>query len=149
MFGHREVFEDINSQLTLTISSVIDTYNVGTFLVGGDGQFDQIAAGTVRRLKEKYPFLRLILVRPYWTKELLNNREYYYENYDDIIIPEELLETYYRNSITKRNRWMVEHSDYVISYQKHEYGGAYNAVKYAIKCRRPVIDIKIADFFLE
>lgn len=148
MFGHREVYEDISAQLTVTIEAVIKTFNVGTFLVGGDGQFDRIAAGTVRRLKGKYPYIRLILVRPYWTKELLNNKEYYYEQYDDIIIPEELLETYYRNAITMRNRWMVEHSDCIISYQKHDYGGAYTAIKYAEKCGKLVVDIKLADAFI-
>lgn len=148
MFGHREVYEDINAQLLVTINAVIKTYNVGTFLVGGDGQFDLIAAGTVRRLKEKYPFIRLILVRPYWTKELLNNKEYYYESYDDVIIPEELLETYYRNAITKRNRWMVNHSNCVISYQRREFGGAYNAIEYAKKCGKPVVDIKMAEAFI-
>lgn len=148
MFGHREVYEDINAQLFVTISAVIKIYNVGTFLVGGDGQFDHIAAGMVKRLKEKYPFIRLILVRPYRTKDLQINKEYYYEYYDDIIIPEELLETYYRSAIAKRNRWMVDHSECVISYQRHEYGGAYNAIKYAERCGKPVIDTKIAEGFL-
>lgn len=133
LFGHREVNENIEKRLSIQINDAIIKHNVEMFLVGGDGQFDEIAAGIVRRAKEKHPSIRLILVRPYLTKKLEENKEYYYENYDDIIIPEELLGTYYRFAITKRNRWMVDHSECVIIYSRHKYGGAYAAFDYADK----------------
>lgn len=148
MFGHREVYANIDKELSLSINGAIKKYNVGTFLVGGDGQFDRLAAAAVRKAKEKYPFVRLILVRPYWTKELQNNKEYYYENYDDIIIPEELLETYYLSAITMRNKWMVDHSICVIEYTTRESGGAYNAVEYAEKRGKKIISVIAAEYVI-
>jgi hypothetical protein len=36
-----------------------------------------------------------------------------------------------RFAITRRNRWMVEQSDYVIAYVQTGYGGAYIALEHA------------------
>jgi hypothetical protein len=58
--------------------------------------------------------------------------------YDDVIIPDVLAGVHPKSAITKRNRWMVENSDFIIAYVLRDHGGAYSAVKYANKIGCPV-----------
>ena len=53
--------------------------------------------------------------------------------YDDLIIPPELIGVHYKAAIKARNRWMIDNSDVVMVYTIREYGGAFDAMKYAIK----------------
>lgn len=54
--------------------------------------------------KKKYPTIKLILVLPYITNELNENKEYYISTFDDVIIPEELMGVHYKAAIEKRNQ---------------------------------------------
>ena len=65
--------------------------------------------------------------------------DYLYALYDDIIIPTELAGVYYKSAIKKRNRWLVDHSDFIIGYTIRNYGGAYEAIKYAMKSNKIVV----------
>jgi hypothetical protein len=46
------------------------------------------------------------------------------EDYSDTVFPEGLEKIPPRFAISKRNRWMIEHSDYVVTYVRHSFGGA-------------------------
>ena len=61
--------------------------------------------------------------------------------YDDVIIPPELIGVHYKAAIKARNRWMIDNSDVVMAYTIRDYGGAFDAMKYAIKNGRNVIKI--------
>ena len=61
--------------------------------------------------------------------------------YDDVIIPPELIGVHYKAAIKARNRWMIDNSDVVMVYTIRDYGGAFDAMKYAIKNGRNVIKI--------
>ena len=67
--------------------------------------------------------------------------EYYERIYDDIIIPDLLSEVHPKAAITKRNQWMAEKSDIVITYVYRNFGGAYAAKKYAAKLENVIIEI--------
>ena len=41
-----------------------------------------------------------------------------------------------------RNNWMIDHSDYVIAYIRHTFGGAYQAVERAKKKGKILIQIR-------
>lgn len=73
------------------------------------------------------------------TKEINEYGEYLYTLYDDIIIPTELAGVHYKAVIKKRNRWLVDHCDVVIGYTIRNYGGAFDAIKYAINMKKEVI----------
>lgn len=77
---------------------------------------------------------------PYMTHDLYNNSKAYEEKYDEIIIPD-LGNVYYKAAIPARNRWMVNKSQYMISYISNSYGGAYTTYKYAIKHNISIINI--------
>ena len=75
------------------------------------------------------------------TTQINNQGDYLYTIYDDIIIPTELADVHYKAVITKRNRWIIQHSDIVIIYTKRNFGGAYNAKRYAERLGKRIIDI--------
>jgi len=122
------------------LKELISTSKVNTFYCGGMGDFDLLCASVVRRMKRDYD-VKLVLVIPYMTKEINENGEYYYHQYDDIIRPEELMGVHYKAAITRRNRWMVDNSAYAICYVNDKNGGAYKTLTYAKKQ-----DISIINF---
>lgn len=132
-FGHREVYKDISARLQEIIEDLIINKDVKTFYTGGMGQFDGKFATAVRAMKRLYPDVELVLIYPYLTQELNRDKEWYEHNYDSILIPSELDGIHYKSAIKARNRWMVDNSDYIVSYVYREFGGAYDAVKYAKK----------------
>lgn len=95
------------------------------------GRFDGQFATAVRSMKKSYSDIELILVYPYLTQELNKDKELYKHNYDSILIPSELDGIHYKSTIKARNRWLVNNSDYVVSYVCRSFGGAYDAVQYA------------------
>lgn len=99
------------------------------------GDFDKMCSSAVRRAKRKYPDkeIKLVLVLPYLTQELNENRAFYETSYDDIIVPIELADVHYKSAITKRNRWMVDQSKYLIAFVYKDFGGAYTTLRYAEK----------------
>jgi hypothetical protein len=68
-------------------------------------------------------------------------KEHYEHNYDDIIIPEVVTGVHYKSAITKRNRWMVDECDYIVTFVYRDFGGAYDTKKYAIKHGKTVIEV--------
>ena len=140
-FGHRGLYANIESELEEVLDKIIQKNDDVVFLTGGMGETDGKFSSCVRRLKRKYPHIRLLLIMPYLTNELNTYKDYYISSFDDIIIPEELMGTYYKSAIGKRNRWMVDHSEIVIDCTYRDYGGAYTAIKYALRKNKKVISI--------
>ena len=135
--GHKEVYQSgISDALDRAIAGILsqdeDSF---CFLVGGMGQFDGMCAAAVRKAKRLFPdkSITLCLVLPYFKQELNESKEYYEQMYDDVYIPMELTGVHPKGAITKRNRLMVNQSDYLIAYVCREYGGAYSTLKYAQK----------------
>lgn len=138
-FGHRYVYQNINDKLEKEILKAIDM-GCYIFYTGAMGEFDRLFASIIRKYKKEYN-IKLICVKPYLTKELNENKDYYYTMYDDIIIPDELSDVFYKQAITKRNEWIIDNSDIVIGYAIHDYGGAYQAIKYAKKQNKTIFSI--------
>lgn len=80
-------------------------------------------------------------VNPYFSNDLNTRRDYYAASYDDVIIPQELTGVHYRAAIPLRNRWLVEHSDLIISYLVRRDGGAFQAIQYAESCGKTIIPV--------
>ena len=140
-FGHREVFKNIEKELYNTVIKLIAESSVTVFYTGGNGEFDMQFASAVRRAQKTYSEVKLYLVKPYMMAALNKDKEFYEEYYSGIIIPQELMGCHPKGAITKRNRWMVENSDYVIAYVPRGFGGAYSAVKQAEKLNKTVIHL--------
>ena len=89
-FGHREIDDPfvIERQLEAIIRELLLTKEYVEFLVGRDGEFDQLVSSTVRRCKRtiRGDNSSLVLVLPYMTAEYRNNEESFHEYYDEIEI---------------------------------------------------------------
>lgn len=139
-FGHRNVFENISDKLDQTIESAVQQ-GCEIFYTGAMGDFDSLFSSAVRRAKKTFPYIKLICVKPYFTNDINTNRDYYAAFYDDVVIPDVLAGVHYKAAIKARNRWMIDNSDIVIVHTIRNYGGAYDALKYAERKSKCIIKI--------
>ena len=137
-FGHRDVFQNIDKELCEAVQSAV-SIGCDVFYTGAMGDFDRCFSSAVRKQKKN---AKLVCVKPYMSNELNTNKQYYNDMYDDIIIPDELAFEHYKSAITKRNRWMIDNSDIVIVYVIRNYGGAYDAMRYAERQNKTVVKIE-------
>lgn len=143
LFGHR-IIEDyitVESKLYELLRILMQKENRELeFLVGRNGDFDLMAASVIRKLKKETGnenvFLTLVL--PYETAELRNNTESFESYYDSIEICDS---QNFKYAIVARNHEMIDRSDMVVVYVKNESGGAYQALKYAEKNQKRIINL--------
>ena len=103
-----------------------------SFLLGGYGNFDLIAASAIKAIKEKYSNVKSILVLAYL------DQKYNKDLYDDTIYPD-IENVPRRYAIVKRNQWMIDKSNFVIAYVEHSWGGAAKTFNYAVKKKKTVL----------
>ena len=105
------------------------------FWHGGYGAFDFMAASVIWELKKKYPDIKSVLILPYLNQKIRITQ------YDETLYPD-LEHVPPRYAITHRNRWMVENADVVIAFVRHDWGGAAQTLKYAVRKHKKVIQYK-------
>ena len=143
-FGHRRVdrFRDVELQVKLLVRKLLEEKEYVDFLVGRNGDFDQIIASAVRREREYYPGkCSLIWVMPYKMAEYIENMEAYENYYDEVEICSESDGAYPKAAYQLRNRSMVDRSDLIIFNVTHDSGGAYQTMKYAQSIGKQMINI--------
>ena len=118
-FGHRKVTHNIKPKLTEIIEKLITEDGVTDFYVGHQGQFDSMVFYVLKELKAKYPKIRYTVVLAYMPDEHI--RELYGE---DTLFPDGLETVPKRFAISKRNDWMISHSDVAVCYVWKITGGA-------------------------
>lgn len=121
--GHREADERLLPRLELVLDRLITEENVRYFYVGGYGGFDRLAAAAVRRMKQKYPDIALMLVIPYHPAERPTEAP---SGFDGTYHPDGLENTPRRFAIVRTNRIMVDTCDWLVCYVRH---GASNSRK--------------------
>ena len=140
-FGHHDTIAEIRSALYAEIENHITNHNVKTFYVGGYGNFDRMSVTILNELKRKYPQIEIILVLAYLPTE--KKPEYETDLYDATLYPEGLETVPKRFAISHRNRWIVQQSDYLITYVRTSYGGAYKALQHAKRTGKQMINLAI------
>ena len=136
-FGHRECFSLDSRVLQQTIEELI-TQGVDTFYVGNQGQFDGAVYSCLKHLRKEYPHIRVCIVLAYLPTE--NNE---YDDMTDTMYPE--IEGHPKFAIERRNRWMIDHSDFLLCYINHTWGGAYKFAQLAKRRGKMVINIGNAE----
>lgn len=148
-FGHRQIEElfRIEECLEQLIRKLLNEKQHVEFLVGRDGDFDQLVSSTIRRCKRlvRDDNSSLIWVLPYITAEYRENEESFQEYYDFIEICETSAAGHYKNAHQTRNREMVDRSDLVVFYIHHETGGAWQTLKYTRKNNIPFINLNLSE----
>lgn len=141
--GHSEIYDTdaVSAVLKDKIEYLILNENVKEFWAGNYGQFDMLAAKSVRELKNKYKDIKLVLVIPYLTKEINEYKEQYYAKYDEIVMADIPLSSPKNLKIIKCNEYMVRESEFMICYVKYSWGGASKTLNYAKKMKLKIINI--------
>ena len=114
--------------------------------LGGYGEFDRFAYTCCKKYKKTHKNVSLIFVTPYLTVSYQQNKlRDKQEQYDSILYPE--IETKPpRLAILYRNRFMIEKADLVIAFVEHSFGGAYQTYQYAIRKKKPIINLSKKEF---
>lgn len=149
-FGHRliEDYHTVESKLYELLRIIIQKENREIeFLVGRNGDFDLMVTSVIRKLKKEFcsDNVYLNLVMPYETAELRDNAEAFEDYYDSVEICEASADCNFKYAIVARNRDMIDRSDVVIVYVKNKSGGAFQALKYAQKSKKRIINLYIQD----
>lgn len=134
-FGHRGINNqsEIEIKLEKIIRNLIEQKAYVEFLVGRDGEFDQLVSSTIRRISAIYSYGNSshVLVLPYMKAEYRDNQQSFLDYYDEVEVCAESSAAQYKSAILVRNMQMVDRSDLIVCYIQHNSGGAYKAVRYA------------------
>ena len=144
-FGHR-IIEDpllIEKRLEILIRKLLEEKECVEFLVGRDGEFDQLVSSTILRCKRIFrdDNSAHVWVLPYLTADFRDNEDSYREYYDEIEICSVSAVGHFKGAYQTRNREMVDRSNLVIFCIQHESGGAWQTMKYVRKQGKPCINI--------
>ncbi len=144
-FGHREVedFCSVERRLEKLVRELLVEKEYVEFLVGRNGDFDQLAASTVLRLKRtvRDDNSSLVLVLPYLTAEYTGNQDSFESYYDEIEVCQAAAGGHFKSAIQTRNREMVDRSELVICCIERDKGGAYQTMQYAQKQGKKIINV--------
>lgn len=140
-FGHREAYGLDQGQLQVLLERLILTERVSVFMTGAMGEFDKAFIDAVCLLKKKHRGISLIWVKPSFSTSLNTDAAVYQGVFDEIIVPEESDTAHFKAAIKVRNRWMVDHSDAVVAYVYRGFGGAHDALRYAVKRQKSIFNL--------
>lgn len=144
-FGHRQIdrFFDAEEKVADIVERLIREKKYVEFLIGRDGDFDQIVSSTVRRSKRdiRDDNSELVWVLAYPKAEYANNADSFDEYYDRVEVCDEAAIAHPKGAIQIRNRDMVDRSDLVVCYVDRQSGGAFQTMEYAKKTGKTVINL--------
>lgn len=125
--GHRHAPEELRESLADAVERHIVEYGVTEFVVGHYGSFDRMAAHMVTNAKQRHPEVSLFVLLPYYPDP---RGALFAEKADGTFYPPGMETVPKRLAIVRANRYMVEHSDYLIAYAR-SVGNARELVEYA------------------
>lgn len=146
-FGHRQIdrFFEAEEKVTELVRKLLVEKEYVEFLIGRDGEFDQIVASTVRRAKRdiRDDNSELIWVMAYPKAEYANSADSFDTYYDRVEVCDEAAKSHPKAAIQVRNRCMVDRSDLVVCYVERKTGGAFQTKAYAEKTDKLVLNIAL------
>jgi len=114
--GHRDAPESVRPLLTEAVERHIIDYGVTEFITGSYGQFDAMAAETVRKAKERHMEVTLTLLIPYYPYPFDAS------DYDGTYYPAGLETVPRPFAIIRANEHMIRTSDFLICYDAGKIG---------------------------
>ena len=144
-FGHRRIDDIISVENAVenVINKVLRQHEYVEFLVGRDGEFDQIVSSAVLRYKKRTDAgnCSLTWVMPYMKSDYTHNRENYDSYYDSVEVCEQSAKVHPKSAIQIRNRAIVDRSDLCVFYVCKKQGGAYQTMKYAANQGKDTVNL--------
>lgn len=136
-------FQIFEKRLYTTVEALLQD-DCRIFYCGMAMGFDILAAKVVLYFKKRYNDIKLICAIPFEEQEMSFPQEWkekYYcilQNCDEVIV---LSKQYHNGCYQNRNKYMVDNSDYVVTWYDGKAGGTRNTLKYAEKKNRYIINI--------
>lgn len=144
-FGHRYIdnYGRIEGKLATLTRKLLSTGYFIEFLVGRDGDFDQIVSSTIRAAKRAADDNNsaLVWVMAYPKAEYANNAQSFEDYYDEIEVSDAASRSHFKAAIQIRNREMIDRSDLVVCFVERKFGGAFATLQYAQKQKKKVINL--------
>lgn len=146
-FGHSNLYgEKLEERLKAEIINCIESKGINDFLLGGYGEFDLLCARVLRELKTKYAQIKTYLVLAYLDKKFDEIDKKYNElTFNELIYPE-LEKVPKKFAIIRRNKWIVDNSDFIIFFVTHLWGGASKMFEYATKRQKNFVNLNSTKF---
>ena len=135
-FGHNDTPKKIEPLLRSALIDLIENKKADTFYVGNHGNFDRMVRKQLKQLKLEYTHISYAVVLAY-----LPCKKNDYEDFSDTVYPEGFENTPPKYAIVKRNKWMIEQADYVVTYVKRTVGGAAQFKSLAEKRGKAVLNL--------
>jgi len=126
--GHREVSDNLLPTLSAKVERHITELDVTDFVVRRYGHFDGMAVHTIKAAKMRHPEVTLTLLLPYHPFDRPIPTP---PGFDGTFYPPGMETVPKRAAIVRANRYMVDHSDYLIAYAWHPASNARELVEYA------------------
>lgn len=133
-FGHRDAPPEIEGALRRVLVALIEARQADTFYVGNQGKFDRMVARVLSGLKEEYPHIVYAVVLAYLpgAKGAAGQNTLYPAGLEDV--PP-------RFAIARRNAWMLQRADCVVTYVGRSVGNAAKLQAMAVKRGKAVINL--------
>lgn len=133
-FGHKDTPETIQPKLEAILVDLIQNRHADLFYVGNHGNFDAIVRKTLMKLKKEHFHIRYAVVLAYFPQK---------QSFlpSETIYPEGMEQTPRRFAICKRNQWMLEQADLVLTYVRRPFGGAAKFKELSEKRKKDIINL--------
>lgn len=141
--GHRQIFDSLlKNRLFIAVENEIKN-GCKTFIMGTHGDFDKMALGVCRELRQIYKDIKIEVVITSFAqiKPIVEHDVFYgdetFTPYSDVeTIMFNIEETHFKQKITESNKQMIDSCDTLICYVDENYkytSGALTTYKYAKK----------------
>jgi hypothetical protein len=145
-FGHREMDDPFRAerQLQMLIRNLLIEKEYVVFLVGRDGEFDQLVASTIRREWADgwgKANSEMNWVQAYPSAVYEKNSDSFDDYYSNVELCSEAADAHPKAAIQIRNQHMVDRSDLVVFYVERNQGGAFHTMRYAIKKSKNYVNL--------
>ena len=131
----------LSDKIRETIIANIKECDSVNFYCGGYGDFDNISALVCNQIKKEIP-AKVFFITPYITENQQKKTKLLLESaiYDYVLYPP-IEKTPLKFAIVKRNEWIIKEADLIICFVSRKYGGAYTALKYALRKGKRIINL--------
>ena len=135
-FGHRDCLETIKPKIRTAVIDLIENHGVTMFYVGNQGNFDRLVRSVLKEVTTAYPEVGYAVVLAYMpsTKKRA-------DDFSDTLLPDGIEKVPKRFAIPWRNKWMIEHADYVLTYVTRPYGGSAKFKGIAVKMGKRICEL--------
>lgn len=135
-FGQSDCPQSVKPKLEAEIKRLIID-GVDTFYVGNNGNFDLYVQQVLQKCARTEPKIKFYIVLAYTPDKSTR----FVVDFERTIVPEEAASAMPRYAISYRNKWLVAHADYVVTYITHKFGGAYQFASLAQRKNKNCINL--------